>query len=47
MSPGLLKAESAEYKKSRDDLPDAEIALRDQCERFAALRRGLPQAATR
>ncbi|MCG8588763.1 MAG: DUF899 domain-containing protein [Proteobacteria bacterium] len=36
-------AESPDYAKLRDELHDAEIALRDQRERVAALRRALPQ----
>jgi predicted dithiol-disulfide oxidoreductase (DUF899 family) len=42
MRPGRLQTESDEYRKSRDELLEAEIALRDQCERVAALRRKLP-----
>jgi predicted dithiol-disulfide oxidoreductase (DUF899 family) len=37
----LLAAESAEYRRLRNELLDAEIALKDQRERVAALRRRL------
>jgi len=39
---GPLSSESENYHKSRAELLEAEIALRDQCERVAALRRKLP-----
>jgi predicted dithiol-disulfide oxidoreductase (DUF899 family) len=39
---GPLESESEQYRKARADLLEAEIALRDQCERVAALRRELP-----
>jgi predicted dithiol-disulfide oxidoreductase (DUF899 family) len=35
--------ESPAYRKLRDELAQEEIALKDQCERVAALRRRLPQ----
>ena len=37
-----IKGESEEYRKFRDQLLEAEIALKDQTERVAALRRQLP-----
>jgi predicted dithiol-disulfide oxidoreductase (DUF899 family) len=37
-----IKGESAEYRKQRDELLEAEIALKDQVERVAVLRRQLP-----
>jgi len=39
---GPLSSESENYRKSRAELLEAEIALRDQCEQVAALRRKLP-----
>jgi predicted dithiol-disulfide oxidoreductase (DUF899 family) len=42
MNPGRLETESAAYRKFRDELLEAEIALKDQRERVAALRRKLP-----
>ncbi len=39
---GRLSTESAEYKRARDELLEAEMALRDQRERVADLRRSLP-----
>jgi predicted dithiol-disulfide oxidoreductase (DUF899 family) len=42
MIPGRLETESAEYRKLRNELLEAEIALKDQRERVAALRRKLP-----
>jgi predicted dithiol-disulfide oxidoreductase (DUF899 family) len=39
---GPLASESENYRKARAELLEAEIALRDQCERVAALRRKLP-----
>jgi len=42
MIPGRHYTESAAYRKSRDELLEAEIALKDQRERVAALRRKLP-----
>ncbi|MGI9430872.1 MAG: DUF899 family protein [Myxococcota bacterium] len=42
MTTGRLAAESPEYRKVRDELLEAEIALRDQRERVADLRRQLP-----
>lgn len=42
MDPGRLANESPEYRKLRDELHQAEIALRDQRERVAELRRSLP-----
>ena len=39
---GPLAIESKSYQKARAELLEAEIALRDQCERVAALRRKLP-----
>jgi predicted dithiol-disulfide oxidoreductase (DUF899 family) len=39
---GPLANESEAYRKARAELLEAEIALRDQCERVAALRRKLP-----
>jgi predicted dithiol-disulfide oxidoreductase (DUF899 family) len=44
-NPKLLPAESDEYRRARNELLDAEIALRDQRERVAALRRKLPLGA--
>jgi predicted dithiol-disulfide oxidoreductase (DUF899 family) len=40
---GRLPAESPEYQKIRDELQQAEVALRDQRERVAELRRSLPR----
>lgn len=40
---GRLSAESPEYAKTRDELQQAEVALRDQRERVAELRRSLPR----
>jgi predicted dithiol-disulfide oxidoreductase (DUF899 family) len=37
-----METESSEYRNLRDELRDAEIALQDQRERVAALRRKLP-----
>jgi predicted dithiol-disulfide oxidoreductase (DUF899 family) len=42
MTFGRLQDEPAEYTKRRDELREAEIALRDECERVAELRRMLP-----
>jgi predicted dithiol-disulfide oxidoreductase (DUF899 family) len=39
---GPLESESEAYWRARAELLEAEIALRDQCERVAALRRELP-----
>jgi predicted dithiol-disulfide oxidoreductase (DUF899 family) len=39
---GPLAIESESYRNARAELLEAEIALRDQCERVAALRRKLP-----
>lgn len=39
---GRLPVESPEYAKVRDELQQAEVALRDQRERVAELRRSLP-----
>jgi len=39
---GPLTVESETYRKARAELLEAEIALRDHCERVAALRRKLP-----
>jgi predicted dithiol-disulfide oxidoreductase (DUF899 family) len=41
-----FKGESREYRALRDQLLQAEIALKDQRERVAALRRQLPMGAT-
>ena len=38
-----IRGESEEYRKLRDQLLEAEIALKDQTERVAALRRQLPK----
>jgi predicted dithiol-disulfide oxidoreductase (DUF899 family) len=38
-----IKAETEEYRKLRNELLQAEIALKDQTERVAALRRQLPK----
>jgi predicted dithiol-disulfide oxidoreductase (DUF899 family) len=38
-----LPNESPEYRKQREELLEAEVALRDQRERVAALRRALPR----
>lgn len=46
MSFGRLAGESAEYRELRDELQAAEIALRDQRERVAELRRKLPRDQT-
>jgi len=40
-----IAGESAEYRKLRDQLLEAEIALRDQTERVASLRRQLPEGS--
>src|SRR5690349_20901909 len=40
-----IKGESNEYRKLRNELLEAEIALKDQRERVAALRRQLPMGA--
>jgi predicted dithiol-disulfide oxidoreductase (DUF899 family) len=37
-----IKGESEEYRRLRDQLLEAEIALKDQTERVASLRRQLP-----
>jgi predicted dithiol-disulfide oxidoreductase (DUF899 family) len=42
MLPGRLETESSDYRKLRDELLEAEIALMHQRERVAALRRNLP-----
>lgn len=42
MTIGLLGNESPKYMKKRKELTEAELALRDQRERVAALRRELP-----
>ena len=42
MSVARLDGESPEYSKARDELQQAEVALRDQRERVAELRRSLP-----
>ena len=42
MVVGRLSQESPEYRKIRDELAQAEVALRDQRERVAELRRRLP-----
>lgn len=42
MIPGRSNTESAQYRKLRDELIEAEVALKDQRERVAALRRSLP-----
>jgi len=42
MSAGRMNGESEAYRQARDSLLEAEIALRDQRERVAALRRKLP-----
>jgi predicted dithiol-disulfide oxidoreductase (DUF899 family) len=42
MSVARLDGESPEYSKTRDELQQAEVALRDQRERVAELRRRLP-----
>src|ERR1700674_4218718 len=38
----IIKGETEEYRRLRDQLLEAEIALKDQIERVAALRRKLP-----
>jgi predicted dithiol-disulfide oxidoreductase (DUF899 family) len=43
MAIGRLDHESVGYRKHRDELQQAEMQLRDQRERVAALRRGLPR----
>ncbi len=43
MTHARFDNESPGYKKSRDELQEAEIALREQRERVAALRRTLPR----
>lgn len=43
MNFGRLSGESTEYRKLRDELQAAEVALRDQRERVAELRRKLPR----
>jgi len=45
MSVGRLERESPAYAKIRDEIQVAEVALRDQRERVAALRRTLPRDA--
>lgn len=40
-----FRGESEEYRKARDKLLEAEIALKDQAERVAELRRQLPRGA--
>ena len=42
MTTGRLESESAEYREAREELLGAEVALRDQRERVAELRRKLP-----
>ena len=42
MGVGRLASESDAYRKIRDELEKAELELRDQRERVAALRRSLP-----
>lgn len=42
MNIGRLSSESETYRRARDKLLEAEIALRDQRERIAELRRALP-----
>jgi predicted dithiol-disulfide oxidoreductase (DUF899 family) len=42
MVPGRFATESPEYRKLRNELVEAEIALKDHRERVAALRRQLP-----
>jgi predicted dithiol-disulfide oxidoreductase (DUF899 family) len=42
MSRFVLPDESEEYRQGREELLTAEIALKDQIERVAALRRQLP-----
>jgi predicted dithiol-disulfide oxidoreductase (DUF899 family) len=42
MTKYAFPGESAEYHKSRQELLEAEVALRDQVERVAQLRRALP-----
>jgi len=42
MTHGRIATESDNYRKSRDELLEAEIALRGHIERVAALRRQLP-----
>ncbi len=37
--------QSAEYRKHRDELLEAELALKDQCEAVAEMRRRLPRGA--
>ena len=46
MKIGRLSNESAPYAKVRDELQAAEVALRDQRERVAELRRSLPRDTT-
>lgn len=46
MTIARFEAESPQYKKVRDELQEAEIALREQRERVAALRRTLPRDET-
>lgn len=43
MTTGRLSDESPDYAKLRDELQQAEVALRDQRERVAELRRRLPE----
>jgi predicted dithiol-disulfide oxidoreductase (DUF899 family) len=43
MTVARLENESAAYAKIRDELQSAEVALRDQRERVAELRRSLPR----
>src|ERR1700682_4349609 len=42
MNPGRIETESPAYRKLRDELLAAEVALKDQRERVAALRPSLP-----
>ena len=42
MSRFVFSGESSDYQQHRDELLAAEIALKDQVERVAALRRALP-----
>ena len=42
MTKRLYPNETTEYRTARDELLEAEAALREQVERVAALRRGLP-----
>jgi predicted dithiol-disulfide oxidoreductase (DUF899 family) len=45
MTRFVLPDESDDYRQRREELLAAEIALRDQVERVAALRRALPLGA--